>query len=131
MVSAIYNQILHLRIYTTQIHHPPCATITGNRILTNQLATLAQLVRPQHLPHLLAQATLSATIVLVIVIELGRSCQRAREAELAGHAFDAVRGVDVLDEGDLVAGCGALAGDDGRVGEEVLPDLEWGRGGWD
>lgn len=47
---------------------------------------------------------------------------------MAGHAFDAVRGVDVFDEGDLVAGRGALAGDDGRVGEEVLPDLEWGGG---
>ncbi len=35
-----------------------------------------------------------------------------------------MRGVDVLDQGDLVAGRGALAGDDGRVGEEVFPDLE-------
>lgn len=32
-------------------------------------------------------------------------------------------GIEVLDEGDLVAGCGSLAGDDGGVGEEVFPDL--------
>lgn len=42
-------------------------------------------------------------------------------------ALDAVGGVDVLDHGDLVAGSGALARDDGGVGEEELPDLEGSR----
>ena len=32
-------------------------------------------------------------------------------------------GVQVLDEGDLVAGRGALTGDDGGVSKEELPDL--------
>ena len=52
-----------------------------------------------------------------------RRGQSAREAELGGDPFDAVRGVDVFDERDLVACCAALAGDDGRVGEEVFPYL--------
>jgi hypothetical protein len=51
---------------------------------------------------------------------LGKS---ALEVELGWHALDAVGRVDVLDQGDLVAGGAALAGDDGRVGEEELPDL--------
>ena len=49
--------------------------------------------------------------------------QGSRQAELARDAFDAVRRVDVLDQGDLVACGGALAGDDGRVGEEEFPYL--------
>lgn len=32
--------------------------------------------------------------------------------------------VDVLDQGELVAGGTTLAGDDGGVGEEELPDLK-------
>lgn len=46
------------------------------------------------------------------------------QAELRADALDTVRRVDVLDQGDLPAGGAALAGGDGRVGEEVLPDLE-------
>jgi len=45
------------------------------------------------------------------------------QTELRRDAFDAVGGIDVLNEGDLVAGSGALAGDDGRVGEEEFPYL--------
>ena len=45
------------------------------------------------------------------------------QAELRGDAFDAVGGVDIFDEGDLVAGGGTLAGDDSRIGEEELPYL--------
>lgn len=48
----------------------------------------------------------------------------AREIELRLKAVDAVRRVEVLDEGDLEAGGGALAGGDGRGGEEVFPDLQ-------
>lgn len=39
--------------------------------------------------------------------------QSAAEAELGGYAFYPVGGVEVFDEGDLEAGGGALAGDDG------------------
>ena len=39
------------------------------------------------------------------------------------NALDTVSGVQVLDKSDLVASCGALAGDDGGVGEEEFPDL--------
>jgi hypothetical protein len=38
-----------------------------------------------------------------------------------------VGGVDVLDHGQLPAGSASLAGDDGRVGQEVLPDLRNGK----
>ena len=49
--------------------------------------------------------------------------ERSFETESGVHTLDAVRGVDVLDESDLVA-CGAsLTGDDGAVGEEIFPDL--------
>jgi len=53
---------------------------------------------------------------------LGR-LKSTSEAKLGGHALDAVRRVDVLDHGDLVAGRRSLSGDDGRVCEEELPDL--------
>ena len=51
------------------------------------------------------------------------SSQRTREVELVVDALDTVSRVDVLDQSDLEASGGALAGDDGRVREEVLPDL--------
>jgi hypothetical protein len=35
-----------------------------------------------------------------------------------------VSGVDVLDQGELVAGGTSLTGDDGGVGKEELPDLK-------
>ena len=73
-------------------------------------------LRPQHLPNLIPQA------VLPVIGALGRR-QRPHQAELTGYALYPVCGVDILDQGDLVAGRGALAGDDGRVGEEVLPYL--------
>ena len=49
--------------------------------------------------------------------------QGATEAELGRDAFDAVGGVEVFHECDLEAGGGALAGDDGGVGEKEFPDL--------
>lgn len=52
-----------------------------------------------------------------------RRRQRAGKSELRWDTLDAVRGVDVLDQRDLEAGGGALAGDDGGVGEEEFPDL--------
>lgn len=48
---------------------------------------------------------------------------RAVEAELRRNALDTVGRVDVLDQRDLEAGGTALTGGDGRVGEEVFPDL--------
>ena len=49
--------------------------------------------------------------------------QRGFQPELALHALNPMRRVDVLDARDLVAGRAALPGDDGAVGEEELPDL--------
>ena len=50
-------------------------------------------------------------------------CESTTQPELVGHAFHAVRRVDVLDKGDLIAGRAALSRDDGAVGEEVFPYL--------
>jgi hypothetical protein len=47
----------------------------------------------------------------------------ALEAVLGVNTLNTVGGVDVLDEGQLPAGSASLAGGDGRVGQEVLPDL--------
>ena len=80
------------------------------------------IIRSKRTPNLLPQPT--TRILSTSSSNAGlRRGQSAREAELGGDSFDAVRGVDVLDERDLVACCAALAGDDGRVGEEVFPYL--------
>jgi hypothetical protein len=47
------------------------------------------------------------------------------QVELSGNSFNTVGGVDVLDQGDLVASRCALPGGDGRVGKEIFPDLLW------
>lgn len=80
---------------------------------------------PQRLPHLLPQPPSKPLRPITRCSNLRRR-QRARKPELAWDPLDAVRGVDVLDERDLVAGCAALARDDGRVGEEVVPYLWMG-----
>lgn len=74
------------------------------------------------MPDLLAQST-SHIPGLVTSHATLRRRKRARNSELRLDTLDPVRGVDVLDQRDLVAGGGALAGDDGGVGEEELPDL--------
>jgi len=45
------------------------------------------------------------------------------QIKLALDPFNPMRAINVLDERDLVASCGALAGNDSRVCEEVLPYL--------
>lgn len=50
--------------------------------------------------------------------------QSSGKGELGWDAKNTVSRVDVLDQGDLVAGGSTLAGDDGRVSKEELPDLE-------
>jgi hypothetical protein len=77
-----------------------------------------------------AAAILSAIKSRGNMIRFRRSGQSAAEPELGWDAFDAVGGVDIFDEGDLKAGGGALAGDDGGVGEEEFPDLVWVRSGY-
>jgi cyclopropane fatty-acyl-phospholipid synthase-like methyltransferase len=52
------------------------------------------------------------------------SSQSAAKTVLAVHTLDSVRGVDVLNKRDLVAGSAALTRGDGAVGKEVLPDLD-------
>ncbi len=49
---------------------------------------------------------------------------RGLDAVLRGDALDTVERVDVLVQNNLVARGAALAGDDGRVGKEELPDLQ-------
>jgi hypothetical protein len=49
--------------------------------------------------------------------------ESALQTELAVDTLDTVGRVDVLDQCKLVAGGTTLAGGDGAVGEEVLPDL--------
>lgn len=69
-------------------------------------------ITPQRLPHLLPQPPSKPLRTLPRRSDLRRR-QRARKPKLAWDPLDAVRGVDVLDERDLVAGCAALARDDG------------------
>jgi hypothetical protein len=51
--------------------------------------------------------------------------KRSLQIELRGNALNAMRGVDVLYQRNLVASRGALARDNGRVGEEVFPYLRY------
>lgn len=46
------------------------------------------------------------------------------ETELGVDTLNAVRRVDILDQGDLPAGGTALAGGDCRGSKEILPDLD-------
>jgi hypothetical protein len=46
------------------------------------------------------------------------------KAELRRNAFNTVRRIHVLDKSELIASCRTLPGDDGRVGEKILPDLK-------
>jgi hypothetical protein len=51
------------------------------------------------------------------------SCESCGQTELSVDTIDTVSGVQVLDQGDLVASCTSLSGNDGGVSQEVLPDL--------
>ena len=55
-------------------------------------------------------------------VSLGCS-KRPGEAKLAGDALNPVRGVQILDQDNLVTGSAALARNDSRVGQEILPNL--------
>lgn len=50
--------------------------------------------------------------------------ESSSKGELSWDTLNTVSGVDVLDQGDLVAGGSTLTGDDGGVSKEELPDLE-------
>ena len=52
------------------------------------------------------------------------SLQRTAKTIRIVDALDTVSRVDVLDQGDLVAGGTTLARGDGAVSKEVLPDLQ-------
>ena len=56
-------------------------------------------------------------------LRLGR-VQSTGEGVLSGDTLNTMEGVQVLVEDDLVAGGTTLAGGDGRVRKEVLPDSE-------
>jgi hypothetical protein len=47
----------------------------------------------------------------------------SRQSKLGIDAFDTVGGVQVLDQCDLIASCGALSRDNGGVGKEEFPNL--------
>lgn len=56
--------------------------------------------------------------------ELGlRGSKSGRQAVLRVDTVNAVDGVEVLDAGNLEAGCATLAGGNRGVGKEVFPDL--------
>lgn len=97
-----------------------CSTVLPSA--SKSIAVRAPLFRPQHVPDLISQATGNILHSIRRRIDLGR-CQCSRQAELTGDPFDAVHGIDVLDQGDLITSRRALAGDDGRVGKEKFPDL--------
>jgi len=57
-------------------------------------------------------------------VELGGGgCAAARQSELRVDAIGAVRRIDVFNQRDLVASSATLARDNGRVGQEELPNL--------
>ncbi len=47
-----------------------------------------------------------------------------RKRKLGVDTLDTVSRVDVLDQGNLVAGCSSLTGRDGGISKEKLPDLQ-------
>jgi hypothetical protein len=49
--------------------------------------------------------------------------ESSRQVELRWNALDTVSGIQVLDKRDLIASGSTLAGGDGGVRKEVLPDL--------
>lgn len=55
-------------------------------------------------------------------VNLGSS-HSTLETKLRSGALNPVNRVDVLHQRDLVARCRSLAGNDGGIGKEVLPDL--------
>jgi len=86
----------------------------------------ADLLRPKHIAHFLFQSPSHVLRSVGSHINLRRG-KCTSKAELCRYTLDAMGGVDVLDESDLVASGRALAGDDGGVCEEVLPDLLYGQ----
>lgn len=62
------------------------------------------------------------SLLPLLEIILGSS-PGAGEAELGRNTLNTVGRVDVLDQSDLEAGSTTLAGHDGGVGKEELPDL--------
>jgi len=51
------------------------------------------------------------------------SLQGALEIELSLHTLDPMGGIDILDQGNLVASRAPLSRDDSAVGQEILPYL--------
>lgn len=80
---------------------------------------------PEHIDGLLCRDAWELRgIGLLPGLEVDLSgAKRSRKSELSVDALNTVSGVDVLDQDNLVAGSTTLSGYDGRVGEEVLPDL--------
>ena len=94
----------------------------GVRTLNMCDCSLSLLIRSQRLLHLLPQSTRHTFYPFRRQSGLRRR-KRPSQTMLRRDTLDAVRRVDVLDQSDLVASCGTLAGDDGGVGEKVFPYL--------
>ncbi len=75
-----------------------------------------------HVVYLLSDAGSKTFSRFGRYVDLGSS-QCTVEGKLGVYSFDPVRGVYVLHERDLIASRRALAGYDGGVGKEELPDL--------
>lgn len=100
-VSAMYNAHSLLAVLSTSSSEP-----------INTQASVLLLIRSQRLSDLISKATSNILQAIRRSIDLGR-CQSSCQAELTRDPFYAVCGVDVLDQGDLIASRRALAGDDG------------------
>ena len=121
--SSGYLWFLRMNLESSK-HHPQLSMLKLRRVLLLvPLTTPSPPLRAQHVLHLLAQSAHRSLHLTGRNRHLRRS-QRSGKAELGVDTLNAVRGVDVLDQGDLVASRGALARDDGGVCKEVLPDLE-------
>lgn len=74
-------------------------------------------------PHSLTCCCKVAPLLLAGKLLLGSS-ESSRQTVLSLDAVNAVNSVEVLDASDLEASGTTLAGSDGRIGEEVFPDLD-------
>ena len=79
---------------------------------SNVQANGVLLFRLQRLSDLISQATSNILEAIRCSIDLGR-CQSSCQAKLSRDSFYPVSGIDILDQGDLIASRRALAGDDG------------------
>ena len=84
--------------------------------------TSTSTIRFKHVLDLLPQTTSSIPNPVRSNFDF-RGCECSRKTELAWNTLYTMSRVDVFDKSDLEAGCRTLTRDNGRVGEEKLPNL--------